>query len=42
MLFAAHGGTGILMPYCMCALNPINLAWHQKRSTSDPTTQLGM
>jgi len=29
MLFAAHGGTGVLITSCMCALNPIKLAWHQ-------------
>jgi hypothetical protein len=29
MIFAAHGGTGIVMPSCICALNPINLAWYQ-------------
>jgi hypothetical protein len=23
MLFAAYGGTGILMPSCMCALTPL-------------------
>jgi len=28
MLFEAHGGTGVLIPSCMCAFNPIKLAWH--------------